>query len=221
MLVSVKDIKKKYRLNNNEVDVLRGIDFEINKGEIVAVTGKSGSGKTTMLNIIGTLDRPDSGIVEFLDEDISKYSDKKLAKFRNENIGFVFQFHYLLPEFDALENVMMPALVMGKNEKEAEERAKELLEKVGLGERLYHRSSELSGGEQQRVAFARALMNSPKLLLADEPTGNLDSKTSEELFNIMWNISRETETAFIVVTHDPMAANKADRHLTITDGVIV
>jgi len=220
MLVTVKELYKQYKIGKKEIPVLKGINFSIEKGEIVAVMGKSGAGKSTLLNLIGTLDRPDKGIIEFNGEDILKYNDRRLADFRNKNLGFVFQFHYLLPEFSALENIMLPGLIKGDNRNELIARAEELLEIIGLSDRKTHRSAELSGGEQQRIAFARALINHPALILADEPSGNLDNVSSEKLHDIMWSLARENNTAFIVVTHDKNLAEKADRIVNIIDGVI-
>ncbi len=220
MLLEIKDLKKDFKIGNNIISVLKGVDFSVDYGEIIAVMGKSGAGKSTLLNIIGTLDRPDSGSVFLNDEDIFKFNDRKLANFRNKNIGFVFQFHHLLPEFDAIENVMLPGLIVGAKKTALRERAIELLTRIGLKDRLHHRSSELSGGEQQRVAFARALINNPKLILADEPSGNLDSESSEMLHKIMWDFVKEFNTAFILVTHDDALANKADKIINIIDGKI-
>jgi lipoprotein-releasing system ATP-binding protein len=220
MLVEVKELHKLYETGKKKIPVLKGIGLSIEEGEIVAVMGKSGAGKSTLLNLIGTLDRPDSGEIIFNGENILKYNDRKLAEFRNKNLGFVFQFHYLLPEFTALENVMLPGLIKGDNKNDLQKRASELMEIVGLSDRITHKSSELSGGEQQRVAFARALINKPSLILADEPSGNLDVVSSEKLHDIMWNLARVNRTAFIVVTHDKNLALKADRTVNIVDGVI-
>lgn len=220
MLVNVKELYKQYRIGKKDIPVLKGIDFNIEQGEIVAVMGKSGAGKSTLLNLIGTLDRPDSGIIEFNGENILKYDDKKLADFRNKNLGFVFQFHYLLPEFTALENIMLPGLIKGDSRTDLVKKAEGLLEIIGLSDRKTHKSAELSGGEQQRIAFARALINKPSLILADEPSGNLDNVSSENLHEIMWSLARENKTAFIVVTHDRNLAEKADRIVNIIDGVI-
>lgn len=220
MLVNVKELYKQYRIGKKDIPVLKGIDFNIEQGEIVAVMGKSGAGKSTLLNLIGTLDRPDSGIIEFNGENILKYNDKKLADFRNKNLGFVFQFHYLLPEFTALENIMLPGLIKGDSRIDLVKKAEGLLEIIGLSDRKTHKSAELSGGEQQRIAFARALINQPSLILADEPSGNLDNVSSENLHEIMWSLARENKTAFIVVTHDRNLAEKADRIVNIIDGVI-
>jgi len=220
MLVNVKDLYKKYTMGKKDIPVLKGVNLSLNEGEIVAVMGKSGAGKSTLLNIIGTLDKPDSGVIEFRDENIITYSDKRLAEFRNMNIGFVFQFHYLLPEFTSLENIMLPGLIMGCERVELAKRAGELLESVGLSDRAAHKSAELSGGEQQRVAFARALINKPSLILADEPSGNLDNVSSEKLHDLMWDLAKKNKTAFLVATHDKNLAGKADRIVNIIDGVI-
>ena len=220
MLLEIKDLKKDFKIGTNTIRVLKGVNFSVDNGEIIAVMGRSGSGKSTLLNIMGTLDRPDSGNVVFNGEDVFKYNDRKLADFRNKNIGFVFQFHHLLPEFDAVENVMLPGLITGSNKTQLKTRAIELLTRIGLKDRLYHRSSELSGGEQQRVAFARALINNPRLILADEPSGNLDSESAEILHKIMWEFVKEYNTAFILVTHDDILAKKADKTIKITDGII-
>lgn len=220
MLLKVENIQKKYLLGKTEVSVLKGIDFTVNRGEIIAVMGRSGAGKSTLLNVLGTLDRPDAGAVWFDQKNIFKYKDKQLSRFRNENIGFVFQFHYLLPEFTALENIILPGMITGKNTKILEKKAFELLEKMDMVSRAKHRTNELSGGEQQRIAFARALINNPKLILADEPSGNLDSESSGKLLDVMWSFAREFNTAFLVVTHDKAIAERADRVINIVDGVV-
>jgi len=220
MLLQVENIKKDYLMGKKTISVLKGASLTIDHGEIIAIMGKSGAGKSTLLNVIGTLDRPDSGDIYFEEQALFKYNDRQLAEFRNKNIGFVFQFHYLLPEFDALENVMMPGLINSTDDKLLRSKAEELLVRVGLADRLHHRSNELSGGEQQRVAFARALINQPKLILADEPSGNLDNYSSEILHEMMWSFTKEFNTAFIVVTHDRNLAEKADRIINIVDGVI-
>lgn len=220
MLLHVENIKKDYLMGKKVISVLKGATLAVDRGEIIAIMGKSGAGKSTLLNIIGTLDRPDSGDIFFEEQPLFKYNDRQLAEFRNKNIGFVFQFHYLLPEFDALENVMMPGLINSSDDKKLREQAEEILVRVGLADRLHHRSNELSGGEQQRVAFARALINQPKLILADEPSGNLDIHSSEILHEMMWSFSKEFNTAFIVVTHDRTLAEKADKIINMVDGVI-
>lgn len=215
-MISGKNIYKSY----GELNILKGIDVEINKGEIVSVVGSSGAGKTTLLTILGTLDRPTSGELIIEGTDVYRLNDKKLAAFRNLNIGFVFQFHHLLPEFDALENVCMPALIAKTSKKQAEKRAIELLEYLGLKDRLNHKPSELSGGEQQRVAVARALVNSPKIIFADEPSGNLDSKTATELHQLFFNLRKEFGQTFVIVTHNQELADMADRKLVMKDGMI-
>ncbi len=220
MLLKVSDLYKSYHLSKRDIPVLKGVNLELKQGEIIAIMGKSGAGKSTLLNIIGTLDKPQKGIIEFNGENILKYSEKQLANFRNKNLGFVFQFHYLLPEFTALENIMLPGLIRGENIPELRERAKKILDMIDLSDREEHRSGELSGGEQQRIAFARALINKPSLILADEPSGNLDNTSSEKLHDIMWSFARENNTSFIVVTHDRTLAEKADRIINIIDGVI-
>jgi lipoprotein-releasing system ATP-binding protein len=216
-MISAKNIHKKY----GELEILKGITVDINKSEIISVVGSSGAGKTTLLTILGTLDRPTSGELIIDGTDVYKLNDKKLAAFRNLNIGFVFQFHHLLPEFDALENVCMPALIAGTNKKQAETKAKELLDYLGLKDRFTHKPSELSGGEQQRVAVARALINSPKIIFADEPSGNLDSKTAEELHQLFFNLRKELNQTFVIVTHNTELANMADRKLMMKDGNVV
>jgi len=201
--------------------VLKGIDIEIKEKEVVSIVGASGAGKTTLLQIIGTLDRPDSGAVFYNGSDISRMKGKSLAAFRNNNIGFVFQFHQLLPEFTALENVCIPAYIAGKSKAEAEERAAELLGFLNLTDRLEHKPSELSGGEQQRVAVARALVNNPSVILADEPSGNLDSENKNELHKLFFKLRDTFGQTIIIVTHDRQLANMSDRILQIKDGLIV
>lgn len=200
--------------------MLKGIDFEINKGEIVSIVGASGAGKTTLLQIIGTLDKSDSGRVLIDDVDITELSDKKLAKLRNEKIGFVFQFHHLLPEFTALENVCMPAFLKGLKRKDAENKALKILNFLKLNDRISHKPNELSGGEQQRVAVARALINNPAVILADEPSGNLDSANKKELHELFFELRDKFNQTFVIVTHDNELATMSDRVLHIKDGVI-
>ncbi len=215
-MIEAKNIKKSF----GNLHVLKGIDFRINKGEIVSIVGASGAGKTTLLQIIGTLDKPDSGKVLIKDINIVGLPDKKLAKLRNEEIGFVFQFHHLLPEFTALENVCMPAFIRGVKRKDAEQRANELLDFLNLKDRNHHKPNELSGGEQQRVAVARALINNPSVILADEPSGNLDSANKKELHELFFRLRDEFKQTFIIVTHDEDLASMSDRILHIKDGIV-
>lgn len=214
------DIYKSYYLNHNELPVLRGVNLEIAKGEIVAIIGASGAGKSTLLHILGTLDRPTSGKVFISGIEVFSLNDDKLAKFRSNEIGFVFQFHHLLPEFTALENVAMPALIAGKKMREVKNKAEILLSEVGLSERLNHRPAELSGGEQQRVAVARAMMNDPKLILADEPSGNLDTQNASALHTLLVDLSRSHKTTFVIATHNEDLKRLADRVVKIQDGII-
>jgi len=202
--------------------VLKGIDLEIQKGEVVAIVGASGAGKSTLLHILGTLDTPDRGNVHIDDQDVFSQSAGNLAAFRNKSIGFVFQFHNLLPEFSALENVMIPGLIGNhKDEKEVTRKATELLTMLGIAERKDHKPSELSGGEQQRVSVARSLINSPKMILADEPSGNLDSRNAVELHNLFFELRRQLNQTFVIVTHNEELSKMADRRVEIKDGVIV
>lgn len=216
MIISASKIQKSY----HTLHVLKGIDLEINAGEIVSIIGASGSGKSTLLHILGTLDHADSGKVLINDIDVFSLSDSKLSQFRNQNIGFVFQFHHLLPEFTALENVCIPAFLSRKNRKETENRAMELLSLMKLDHRHHHKPSELSGGEQQRVAVARALMNDPCIVLADEPSGNLDSKNAKDLHELFFELRNKLNKTFVIVTHNPLLAKMSDRCLEIKDGVI-
>ncbi|PKQ61403.1 lipoprotein ABC transporter ATP-binding protein [Labilibaculum filiforme] len=215
-MITADKIKKSF----GTVDVLKGIDLKITKGEIVSVVGSSGAGKTTLLQILGTLDRPDSGKVLFDGVDITSYNEKELAAFRNSNIGFVFQFHHLLPEFTALENVCIPAFIAKKSRAEATAKAKELLEMLNLAHRIDHKPAELSGGEKQRVAVARALINDPIVILADEPSGNLDSKTRQELHELFFTLRDRFQQTFVIVTHDMELADMSDRKIIISDGRI-
>ena len=211
-----KNIKKKY----GTLDVLKGVDLHISEAEVVSIVGSSGAGKTTLLTILGTLDRPSSGEILFNDVNITSLNDKKLAAFRNQHIGFVFQFHHLLPEFTALENVCIPAFINKVAKKEAELKANELLDLLGLKHRANHKPSELSGGEQQRVAVARALINNPKVIFADEPSGNLDSENAQNLHQLFFKLRDELKQTIVVVTHNETLANMADRKLVMKDGLI-
>lgn len=201
--------------------VLKGVDINIGKAEVVSIMGASGAGKSTLLQILGTLSTPDGGSLIIDGVDVLKLDSKALAEFRNKRLGFVFQFHHLLPEFTALENVMIPAFIAGTGKKEAEQRARELLVDMGLGERLSHKPSELSGGEQQRVAIARALINKPAVLFADEPSGNLDTKTKEEIHKLFFDLRDKYGQTVVIVTHDPDLAKMCDRSLFMVDGAFV
>lgn len=215
-MIRVKGIKKSF----DNLQVLKGIDLDIGRGDIVSIVGPSGAGKTTLLQIIGSLDKPDSGSVEYDDTDLFSLSEKRMAQFRNRNIGFVFQFHQLLPEFTMEENVAMPALIAGENRKKAIERARKLIDYLGLSDRRAHKPSQLSGGERQRAAVARALINSPKAVLADEPSGSLDSQNRAELHRLFFDLRRDFGHTFVIVTHDENLANQADRKIVMTDGQI-
>ncbi len=217
MLLSAKDLKKSY----GTVNVLKGVDVEISKGEFITIIGKSGAGKSTLLHLLGTLDTPDSGSLQIFDQEIGKFSSDKLAAFRNQNIGFVFQFHHLLPEFSAYENVIIPAMIAGTKEQVYKKKAEEILDYLGLTERLKHKPNELSGGEQQRVAIARALINDPAIIMADEPTGNLDSGTSAEIHQLISKLRKELNITFIIVTHNHDLAELSDRSLNMSDGLIL
>ena len=219
-MIETKNIHKYY----GDVEVLKGVDLEIKKGEIVAIVGPSGAGKTTLLQIIGTLDKPNKEHnYELLvnNTSLQNVTDKELSDFRNQHIGFIFQFHQLLPEFSALENVCIPAFIAKKSKKEAEERANELLDYLGLSHRKNHKPNELSGGEQQRVAVARALVNKPSVILADEPSGNLDSTSAKNLHELFFKLRDEFQQTFVIVTHNQELANMADRKLTMKDGKII
>ncbi len=217
-IVLTDNLFKNYYLDTRTIEVLKGIDLEIYEGEIVAIMGPSGVGKSTLLHILGVLDRPTNGRIFIDDIDIFKYDDKRLAEYRNKTVGFVFQFHHLLPEFSALENVMLPGLIGSIDKLMVRNRAIELLTEVGLEERLDHRPNELSGGEQQRVAVARALINSPKLLLADEPSGNLDRQSAEALHQLFWELNQKLNQTLIIVTHNLELAEQANRVIELFDG---
>ncbi len=216
MIISAKNITKWF----GSLQVLKGIDFEVAESEIVTIVGSSGAGKTTLLQIIGTLSKADSGTVEINGNIVSNLREKQLARFRNSQIGFVFQFHHLLPEFTALENVCIPAFIAHKPKAQVEQRAAELLEFLNLSHRASHKPSEMSGGEQQRVAVARALINNPAIILADEPSGNLDSKSKQELHELFFSLREKFRQTFVIVTHDITLASMSDRVVKIKDGVI-
>ncbi len=220
-LLKVMGLTKNFRHGERMLPVLRGINLTLQAGEMLSVVGRSGAGKSTLLHILGTIDLPTSGRILFEGKDLVQMSSAQLANFRNQTIGFVFQFHHLLPEFTALENVAMPALILRLPRREAEQRAMELLEKVDLTDRVSHRPGELSGGEQQRVALARALVMQPKLLLADEPTGNLDSKTSDAIHDLFFELNEQFATTMLIVTHNNDLATRLPRKLSMMDGVIV
>ena len=213
-MIEAKNIVKNY----GSLQVLRGVDVSIAQGEVVSIVGPSGAGKTTLLQILGTLDRPDGGTVTYDGTDMTRMSDNELARFRNKNIGFVFQFHQLLPEFTTLENVAIPALIGGENRETAYSRAQELLDYLGLAARLDHKPAQLSGGERQRVAVARALVNKPKVILADEPSGSLDTANKQELHQLFFKLRDEMQQTFVIVTHDEALASQADRTLRMKDG---
>ena len=216
-MIKVESVVKRF----GDLEVLHGVSMEVRRSEIVSLVGASGAGKTTLLQIIGTLLSADSGRVLIAGEDVSTYGDDRLSMFRNRHIGFVFQFHHLLEEFTALENVMMPALIGGCERDKAEQRARELLDMVGMSHRVEHKPSALSGGEQQRVAIARALVNNPSVVLADEPTGNLDTATREEIQHLFFELRERTGQTFLIVTHDEMLARMSDRKIVMSDGSII
>jgi lipoprotein-releasing system ATP-binding protein len=219
-LLVCRDVSKNYNEGNNSVSVLKQVNFTIRKAQQVAIVGSSGSGKSTLLHLLGALDKPTSGDVLFENTSIFSFNDRQQAAFRNQSLGFVYQFHHLLPEFSALENVAMPLLIGKAPIKQAKALAQQMLSKVGLSHRLDHKPSELSGGERQRVAIARALVTQPKLILADEPTGNLDYKTGEEIYQLLGELREQSQTSFVVVTHDTQLANKLDKSYQLIDGVL-
>ncbi len=219
LLLDIKDIKKSYRISKEKnLEVLKGINLQINREEIVAIVGKSGAGKSTLLHLIGTLDNPDSGKIFFDGTDLYAMKEKELSKFRNSKIGFIFQFHHLLPEFTAIENVMIPSMIEGKEDRG---KAENLLKEVGIEERINHRPNEISGGEAQRIAIARALINSPDLILADEPTGNLDTHNADAVMNLIFSLRDKFKQTFIIVTHNEEFAQRCDRVIRMNDGLIV
>jgi len=216
-MIDIKNITKSF----GSLQVLKGIDLHIAPGEVVSIVGPSGAGKTTLLQIIGTLDRPDSGTVCVDSVNVTTLSQKQLSDFRNRHLGFVFQFHQLLPEFTAIENIMIPAYIAGRSTKDAKARAEELLSFMGLADRAQHKPAQLSGGEKQRVAVARALVNNPKVILADEPSGSLDTKNKQELHQLFFDLRKELGQTFVIVTHDESLAQMSDRIIHIDDGLIV
>ena len=216
-MIEIKDLTK----NFGNLKVLKGVNLNVTKGEVISIVGPSGAGKTTLLQLIGTLDKPTGGSIRFNGEELVKMSEKRLSAFRNRHIGFVFQFHQLLPEFTALENIIIPALIAGRDRKESEKEALELLETMGLKERAHHKPAEMSGGENQRVAVARALINHPDIILADEPSGSLDSHNKEELHKLFFDLRDKFGQTFIIVTHDEKLASFTDRTIHMVDGVII
>ena len=220
-LIRTVNLHKSYYDGATELPVLKGIDIEVGKSEILAIIGASGVGKSTLLHLIGALDRPTQGRIFFENQDVFAFNDRELDRFRNQEVGFVFQFHHLLPEFTAIENVVLGALIAGKNSHDAHDSARKLLDYVGLSERLTHHPSELSGGERQRVAIARALINQPRVILADEPTGNLDRKTSAVVLDLLWDLNDRFEQTFIIVTHNQSLAERADRLIHLVDGRVL
>lgn len=216
-MIQLQDITKSF----GTLQVLRGINLQINRGEVVAIVGPSGAGKTTLLQIMGTLDKPDGGQVLIDNQDVFRLSGSKLSKFRNEHIGFVFQFHQLLPEFTALENIMIPAYIAGTSKKAAKQRAEELLAFMNLSDRAQHKPAQLSGGEKQRVAVARALINNPAVILADEPSGSLDTQNKQELHQLFFDLRQQYGQTFVIVTHDEQLATLTDRTIHLRDGVVI
>ena len=219
-LIHIVDLHKSYYDGESELPVLQGVNLEIYMSELLAIVGASGVGKSTLLHIIGTLDRPTAGSVLYDEQDVFTLSDTELARFRNKEIGFVFQFHHLLPEFTALENVAMGALITSSNDKSVYKEAESLLDYVGLSERLSHYPSQLSGGERQRVAIARSLINQPKVVLADEPTGNLDRRSSEAVLELLWDLNAKSGQTFVIVTHNQELAQQVDRVIQLVDGKV-
>ncbi len=215
-MLKAYDIHKSYR----NLEVLKGINLEVRDGEVISIVGASGAGKSTLLHILGSLDSPDSGKIEINNENVSDLTPKALAKFRNQNIGFIFQFHNLLPEFTALENACMPGFIAGKNESELKEKSNEIFDLLGISDRVHHKPSQLSGGEQQRVSVARALINDPTIIFADEPSGNLDSNNAKELHQLFFDLREKMQQTFVIVTHNEELATMADRKLEIRDGII-
>ncbi len=215
-MIQIENLTKSF----GDLQVLKGVNLTINKGEVISIVGSSGAGKTTLLQLIGTLDKPTGGIIRFNGEDLGRLNSKRLAAFRNRHIGFVFQFHQLLPEFTALENIVIPALIAGRKKSEAEAEAMQLLQVMGLEERAHHKPAEMSGGENQRVAVARALINHPDVVLADEPSGSLDTKNKEELHKLFFDLRDRYGQTFVIVTHDETLASYTDRTLRMVDGVI-
>lgn len=215
-MIRIENLTKRF----GELQVLKGVSLEVKQGEVISIVGPSGAGKTTLLQLIGTLDKPTDGKIFFNDEELSRMSNKRLATFRNKHIGFVFQFHQLLPEFTALENIIIPALIAGRDRKEAEKEAMELLKIMNLAERASHKPAEMSGGENQRIAVARALINHPDVILADEPSGSLDSKNKEELHKLFFDLRDKFGQTFIIVTHDETLATLTDRTIRMVDGTI-
>jgi lipoprotein-releasing system ATP-binding protein len=220
-LVRVENLHKSFDSQHKRTEVLKGVELNIYQGETLAIVGASGVGKSTFLYLLGTLDRPTAGKIFYRGEDIFSWKEEKLALFRNEKIGFIFQFHHLIPEFNALENAMMPGLIRGMSRQEAAERAEQILVRVGLKDRLTHKQGELSGGEQQRVAVVRALLLKPEVLLADEPTGDLDTQTGNAIFGLLCELNQELGTTMVLVTHNPELARRVPRRVTLVDGRVV